>query len=58
MSPVSYNTEASPYEAATESFVSRQKKKVQLSGELDQKRKLVVALLDFSFRHLRPSQVE
>ena len=56
-----FHTEASPYEAATnstESFVSRQKKKVQLSGELDQKRKLVVALLDFSFRHLSPSQLE
>ena len=36
----------------------RAKKKVQLSGELDQKRKLVVALLDFSFRHLSPSQLE
>ena len=36
----------------------RAKKKVQLSGELDQKWKLVVALLDFSFRHLSPSQLE
>ena len=36
----------------------RAKKKSSTSGELDQKRKLVVALLDFSFRHLSPSQLE